>query len=325
MRLNASGGRARPGSLIRAGAQGGGGHFHGGGYIYCLCERGEDMRSLLQRLPPFLTQILAGQDLDALREIRVREGWPVELRGGGQGWLLGEPVGKAQLAQLVGALTEYSLYAWERQMKEGFFTLPGGFRVGVTGRYAPGGPLQAVTSVSIRLARELPQAADGLLPLVLQGQRLLSTLILSAPCLGKTTLLRALIGRLSQRGLCVAVCDERGELAGPMLGPRADVACMCDKRVAIPRLVRSLSPDVIAADELGGEGDAAAVAEAARCGAAVLATAHAQDYQAARRRPTLAAAMEAGVFRRYVVLEGAPGHLGAVLDERGEPVWTNGR
>ena len=283
------------------------------------------MRSLLQRLPPFLVKTLDGQDLEAVREIRVREGWPVELRDGDGGRLLGQPVSPAQLAQLMGALTEYSLYAWERQMGEGFFTLPGGFRVGVTGQYAPEGPLQAVSSVSIRLAREFPQAADALLPLVLHGRRLLSTLILSPPCLGKTTLLRALIGRLSQRGLCVAVCDERGELAGPMLGPRADVAAMCEKRVAIPRMVRSLSPDVVAADELGGQGDAAAVAEAARCGAAVLATAHAQDYQAARRRPTLASAMEAGVFQRYAVLEGEPGHLGAVLDERGEPLWTDGR
>ena len=282
------------------------------------------MRSLLQRLPPFLVKTLDGQDLEAVREIRVREGWPVELRDGDGGRLLGQPVSPAQLAQLMGALTEYSLYALGATDGERFLYLPGGSG-GVTGQYAPEGPLQAVTSVSIRLAREFPQAADALLPLVLHGRRLLSTLILSPPCLGKTTLLRALIGRLSQRGLCVAVCDERGELAGPMLGPRADVAAMCEKRVAIPRMVRSLSPDVVAADELGGQGDAAAVAEAARCGAAVLATAHAQDYQAARRRPTLASAMEAGVFQRYAVLEGEPGHLGAVLDERGEPLWTDGR
>lgn len=283
------------------------------------------MRSLLQRLPPFLVEALAGVDLEAAREIRVREGWPVEVRDGRGGRLLAQPVTRAQVGQLVGALTEYSLYAWEAQMREGFFTLPGGFRVGLTGRYAPGGPLQMVTSVCIRLARELPQAADQLLPMLLEGARPLSTLILSPPCLGKTTLLRALIGRLSQRGLSVAVCDERGELDGRMLGPRADVAVMCEKRVAIPRLLRALSPDVVATDELGGEGDAAAIAEAARCGAAVLATAHARDYAAARMRPTLREAMEAGVFERYAVLSDEPGHIKAILDEGGRPLWTDGQ
>lgn len=283
------------------------------------------MRSLLKRLPPFLREALSGQKLDEAREIRVREGWPVELRTARGGSLLAGPVSRAQMGELVGALTEYSLYAWEAQMREGFFTLPGGFRVGLTGRYAPQGPLQLVTSVSIRLAREMPRAADQLLPFILEGERPLSTLILSPPCLGKTTLLRALIGRLSHRGLCVAVCDERGELAGPMLGPRADVAAMCEKRVAIGRLVRSLAPDVVATDELGGAGDAQAVAEAVRCGAAVLATAHARDYPSARRRPALEEAMDAAVFERYAVLAGRPGQISAILDGEGRPLWTDGR
>jgi len=293
-------------------------------HIYCLYERGEDMQSLKDMLPPFMAERLKGQEGQPLWEIRARVGWPLSFRGPGGEKKAGPPLTREEMEQLVGALTGYSLYAWEKQMGQGFFALPGGVRAGVTGRYGENDRLQQITGVCLRMARDMPRCADEVLPHLMKEGAFLSTLILSAPCMGKTTLLRALIGRLTRQGLSLSVCDERGELEGEMLGP-CDVAGLCEKRYAIPRLVRSMAPQVIATDELGAPGDVQAVALAARCGAAVLATAHARDYQAAKQRPALGAIMEKGIFERYVVLSGQPGHVERVLDGRGEALWRDGR
>ncbi|MEG1193879.1 MAG: ATPase, T2SS/T4P/T4SS family [Clostridia bacterium] len=285
------------------------------------------MERIGERLPQFLAQRLAGVALEAAREVRVRLGQPVEVRFLGSATLLGEPVTAEQMGELLGALTGHSVYACERQMREGFFTLPGGLRVGVAGRY-PGegdGAIQVVTSVAIRLARPIDGQAAFVVGQMMATGRAQSTLILSAPCLGKTTLLRALIVRLSGAGLTVAVADERDEIAGgTSLGVRVDVSALSPKRLAIPRMVRSLAPDVVATDELGDAGDAAAVLEAARCGCAVLATVHAASYESACARPTLHALMRAGVFERFVELGGAVGRVARILDAEGAVLWTAG-
>ena len=89
-----------------------------------------------------------------------------------------------------------------------------------------------------------------------------------------------------------ALADERGELSAPALdglptmalGPRCDVATGADKAQLIGRLVRSMAPDVVVTDELGDEGDARAVYEAACAGVMVLASAHAADIPSALRK-----------------------------------------
>ena len=285
------------------------------------------MRSLIERLPDELAWI--GEiDLSDVREVRVRLDQQVELRGARGSYLMGEPVPAAVLRALVHALTAHSLYACEAQMREGFFSLPDGLRVGLTGRYAAGedAPIQQVTSVCIRLSRAVDGAVKTVLPFLMSGAHPLSALILSAPCMGKTTLLRALIRALSEAGCAVAVADERDELGGtPALGARTDVAALVPKRIAIMRMLRALSPDVVATDELGHAGDAEAVEEAARCGSAVLATAHARSFESAARRPSLERLLRARVFERYVELGGSPGHVVRILDGEGGTLWTDGR
>lgn len=285
------------------------------------------MRLLIDRLPDFLSYI-GEADLKDAREIRVRQGQRVEIRKARGGALVGEAVTSAQMRQLVGALTGHSLYAMEAQMRDGFFSLPGGVRVGLTGRYAEGedAPIQTVTSIVIRIPRDIRDAGRAVSPFVFCEEGVKNTLILSPPCLGKTTLLRAMIREASSCGLSVAVSDERDELAGLIdLGERTDVAALAPKRVAIMRMLRSMAPDVIATDELGHAGDCEAVEEAARCGVAVIATAHASGYQAALSRPSMRSIMASGVFARVVELGGAPGRVRRILNAEGDELWTAGR
>lgn len=80
----------------------------------------------------------------------------------------------------------------------------------------------------------------------------------------------------------VGVVDERSEIAAcyrgiPQndLGPRTDVLDNCPKEHGIHMLLRSMSPQIIAVDELGLPEDFAAVADCARCGVSILGTIHA--------------------------------------------------
>ena len=257
----------------------------------------------------------------ALTEVRIRAGQPLEARSASDARLIGPEVTRQELDELLLQMTGYSIYACEESIRQGFFTLPEGHRVGLTGRYASdrGGvvALTGALSMCIRVARSVPGAADALMPHLTGGGRLHSALILSPPGLGKTTKLRDAARQLSSLGYRVALADERGELAAPALtglptmplGPRCDVATGADKAQLIERLVRSMAPDVVVTDELGGEGDARAVYEAACAGVAVLASAHAADIPSAMRKRGLKTLAEDALFEVFAVLGGAPGRI----------------
>ncbi len=275
---------------------------------------------------PLLRDRLSGEQ--ALTEVRLRAGQPVEARSVAAAKLIGPEVTKQELDELLLQMTGYSIYACEERIRQGFFTLPEGHRVGLTGRYASdkGGvvALTGALSMCIRVARAIPGAADGLMPHLIDGGRLKSALILSPPGLGKTTMLRDAARQLSLRGYRVALADERGELSAPALdglptmalGPRCDVATGADKAQLIERLVRSMAPDVVVTDELGDEGDARAVYEAACAGVMVLASAHAKDISSARRKRGLAPLFADGLFECFAVLGGAPGKILEIVDAR---------
>ncbi|NLG24018.1 MAG: stage III sporulation protein AA [Clostridiales bacterium] len=292
------------------------------------------MISLMRLLPGELLNPLSPLPAD-LTDLRLRPHRPAELVSPGKSRLAGPDVPPQGIERALTQLSRHSLYAWEEELTQGFFTLSGGERVGVCGRFAVEGgrvtALSRVYSVAIRVSRQVAGAADRLMPYLYEDGRPVSALILSPPGLGKTTLLRDAIRQLSSgtaygRAARVAVADERCELAacssgGPTmdLGPRADVVDGCPKRLAMPLMVRALSPDVIATDELGQAGDAEAALDAVRCGVRVLASVHAADYQAARARPQLRELLASGAFDRVATLA-AVGQLGQVLDGRGRPI-----
>lgn len=267
----------------------------------------------------------------ALTEVRLRAGQPVEARSASGARLIGPEVTRQELDELLLQMTGYSIYACEERIRQGFFTLPEGHRVGLTGRYASdkGGvvALTGALSMCIRVARAVPGAADPLMPHLTGCGRLRSALIVSPPGLGKTTMLRDAARQLSNLGYRVALADERGELSAPALdglptmalGPRCDVATGADKALLIERLVRSMSPDVVVTDELGDEEDARAVYEAACAGVMTLASAHAADIPSAMRKRGLKPLVEDGLFEILAVLGGAPGNIVEIVDARDGP------
>ena len=109
--------------------------------------------------------------------------------------------------------------------------------MGVCGRVTLEGDkvclIKDVSSLNIRRSRQILGASDRIIDSVC-GETLNSTLIISPPKCGKTTILRDLARALSERGYRVGVCDERSEIAGCCngrssydLGNRTDILDGC--------------------------------------------------------------------------------------------------
>jgi stage III sporulation protein AA len=280
-----------------------------------------------------VTEWLARNPVPAasVEEIRLRAGYPVcvvylgtdallEEDGAGDG-RPGAAVARAEVEKTLSLVSDCSYYALESEFANGYVTIPGGHRVGLSGQVAvwPDGTIRIreVSGLNFRVARAVRGAGERLAPLLAnRNGRLCSTLIVSPPGCGKTTLLRDLC-RISSEGLVsagirpcqVGVVDERSEIAACYLGvpqhdlgPRVDVLDRCPKARGIIMLLRSMGPGVIATDEIGGEEDARAVATALSGGASVLATCHGEDVDQVRRRPYSSWMLSSGYFDRVVVL-----------------------
>lgn len=269
----------------------------------------------------------------SLREIRVRAGQSIRLSTRqGETICPCEPTPQ-QVAQMAEALCEHALYARAEEQRSGFVTLRGGHRMGLCGRVICQGQsiraLRDISSFCIRIAGQWRGAADGLIGQLTDENGLCrSTLIVGLPGMGKTTLLRDSLRRLSEAGRRVCVVDERSEIAAmcdglPQLevGPCTDVLDGCGKEAGLRWLLRSLSPEVLVTDELSDTLDAQAALEAIRSGVSMLATVHGRDLDSVCGRNTLYPLIRDRAFERYAVLDvHEVGKLAGIYDRDFQPV-----
>ena len=282
-----------------------------------------------------------GLDYAKLWEIRLRVNSPFILRYedaeiyvSGQG----QRVDNMKQAYIVTArdvndtlecVCNHSLYAYEDEIRQGFVTVCGGHRVGVAGKIILDGTrikcIRHISFLNIRVAHEIKGCCEPVLPYIYADGRLLSTLIVSAPCHGKTTLLRDMIRVVSDRGTTVGVVDERSEIAAcykgiPQndVGMRTDVLDCCPKAAGMMMLVRTMAPELIAVDEIGGPSDVDAIFGVENCGCRLLATAHGYSIDDVRERAGIRRLVENRIFDRYVVLGGErAGQVSDIFDGQG--------
>lgn len=316
--------------------------------------RKTDYKNPVKGILPFVSQGIRNalervdiKILESAEEIRLRADKPLIIqqylkewfvsKNGGLGEFCSEPylVDQSELSKTIEIMSENSIYAYQDEIKNGFITLKGGHRVGIAGKVVLDGNsiknIKNISGINIRISREVPGCSDHVINYVLNGKGgIYNTLIISPPQCGKTTILRDIARKISDgisesgfRGMKVGIVDERSEIAAcykgvPQnnVGMRTDVMDGCPKSLGMCMMIRSMSPQVIITDEIGGQGDKESIMSVINAGVKIIATAHGYNLTELKSRREVIGLMEEKVFERFIVLNNSkgPGTLAEVID-----------
>lgn len=282
-----------------------------------------------------------------LNEIRLRCGKPIVVILGTQNYFVCEEgitnnVGRAifctksDIDNIVFRASECSIYAVNEQIKQGFLTIDGGIRIGISGTgVCEDGKIKTIknySSLVIRIPHKIRNSSLFALKYILEKEHVNNTLIISPPGCGKTTFLRDFLFQLSQRNICLNVLaiDERGEIAGNCVAENSllesnfcDVLSFVKKSEAIMLGVRALSPNVVLCDEIGAKDDADAIENACSLGVSVVASAHADSIESLKKKPNFEKVLEKKLFSRFIVLssKNGLGTVDGIFDENFAPLY----
>ena len=263
------------------------------------------MDEILRYFPNKIYQIFSNllqenpQIANELQEIRIRVDKPIILKLREKDLILQYNILQTEILQIVERLCENSIYAYKNQICEGFITIKGGHRVGLTGSCViENGKItniKYISSLNIRIAREVKNCSTRILREIIdiENKTIYNSIIVAPPGRGKTTVLRDIIRRLSDgieeinfRGKTCGVVDERGEIAAMYKGtPQNDVGIRTDiienvsKNKGIHMLIRTMAPEIIACDEIGSKEDVEAIHYALYSGVKGIFTMHGKNVE----------------------------------------------
>lgn len=229
-----------------------------------------------------------------VQEIRLRVNRPIIIKIKQNNIAIDYIVNQKEILQIIEKLCDNSIYAYKNQICEGFLTVKGGHRVGITGTVVIDNGniinIKYISSINFRIARQVLNCSNKILKEIIdkENNTIFNSLIVSPPGCGKTTILRDSIRRISNgisemnfTGKTCGVVDERGELAAMYkgipqndLGIRTDVIENISKSKGMKMLIRSMAPEVIACDEIGSKEDVDAIENAINSGIKGIFTMH---------------------------------------------------
>ena len=229
-----------------------------------------------------------------ISEIRLRADGKSSIVIGGENVPLTPRICTGELEVILAVLAELSPTAYEHEICQGFISRESGVRVGIC---RDRGGDRRLRSLIFRLPGTECAYTDWLFD-VWQARGRGGMLLFSAPGGGKTTAIKALSRIISVREhLRVVIIDERCEIPPhEYRGTTVDIVRGIPKSEGIIAAQRTLSPELIVTDELGGGDEADALLYAGRGGVPLLATVHAESVDELMHRPACKKLIDAGFF-----------------------------
>lgn len=258
-----------------------------------------------------------------IQEIRIRTNKPIAIKVENTNKILKYKVSQEDMLRIFEKICEGSIYSYRKQICEGFITIKGGHRIGITGNVAMESNrvinINYISSLNFRIARQKLECSNELLGYIIntEDNNIYNTLIVSPPGCGKTTILRDAIRKLSNgikeinfKGKTIGLVDERGEIASMYKGiPQNDVGIRTDvidnisKDKGMHMLVRSMSPEIIACDEIGSYNDIQAINYAICSGVKGLFTAHGKSIKEINLNKELSDLLKNNLLERIIFLD----------------------
>lgn len=317
------------------------------------------LETIYRILPSKISSLINKEKLKELQEIRIRTNRQAILKYDNDEIITDYKPTEKEVIQILQMLCDNSIYSYQTQICNGFITLYGGHRVGITGSIAMKdgkvSNINYISSLNFRIAKEIIGVSDKIIEFIVNKEsynngksnasfndsndiksnenynntkdnndiknnadrienkaslEINNTLIISKPGTGKTTMLRDIVRNISNMGFTTSLIDERGELAAMYKGvPQNDVGLRTDvmdnvtKSLGMKIAVRSMSPQVIIADEIGTKEDIEAINYGICSGVKGIFTAHAGDINELKMNENLNKLYEQKLFTRLIFLE----------------------
>ena len=285
----------------------------------------DNILSLINYFPlQIRDKILKYRDkFNMLEEIRIKTSVNIILKIGQADIIVDYITNQDELLQILQTICDNSIYSYQSQICNGYITLKGGHRVGITGSTViEDGKVKNITyiySLNFRVAKEIIGCSESIIKdiLKLEENTIYNTIIVSPPGRGKTTLLRDIVRQISNgipklgfKGINVGVVDERDEISAMYkgipqneIGIRTDVLSNIPKAIGMKMLIRSMNPKVIVADEIGTEDDVKAINYAVCSGVKGIFTAHGESIEDILVNPILSKLYNLNVFELLLFID----------------------